>query len=122
MPQPKISKKIGLYYKKWIDSSHPLFSPNDIPKFYRFTKTCVRYGGKRYWSGQRLRRLLEKDLPNKYQDEEYIEQIIREAVSIFDHLLDYERTKLYDYDIEPRLQRERLAATAANKQKHGARK
>ena len=107
-----------MYYRNWIETSHPLFSPNDRPKFYRFTKACVRYGGQRYWNGQRLRQLLEYDLPNKYKDEEYIEQNIRQAVSIFDHLIEYVHTSWYDHDIEQILLKKRLTATAANKQKH----
>jgi len=119
MVQYKMTVRVKRYYRKWIDSSHPLFCSNDVAKFYRFAKACARHGGVRHWNGHRLRYFLERDLPQKYSDPEYVEQQIRQAVSIFDHLMGYERTGWYDHDIEDPLRN--FLATAANSSSNDAR-
>jgi hypothetical protein len=91
---------IGKYYKTWVNT-YPLFAERGAPKFYRFVKACLRYGNKRR-SGTWLRHFLEKDLPGKYRGQEYIEEKIQEAVSLFDHLIDYHYTCFPDAILENR--------------------
>jgi len=81
---------IEKYYRRWINSP-TLFGPHDIEWFYRFVKASIRYGRCRR-DGQWLRYFLEKDLPLKYPDTEYVEKQIKEAVTLFDHFIDYRST------------------------------
>ena len=78
---------IEKYYKRWINSP-TLFGSSDVVCFYRFVKACIRYGRIRR-DGQWLRSYLEKDLPKKYENREYVEENIRKAVSLFDHFMWY---------------------------------
>ncbi len=95
----KMSAHIRKYYDKWVYSETLLDLPN-IGKFYNFIKVCVKHQGKKYWNGHRLRYFLEQDIPQRYDNEDYAEQMIRQAVSIFDHILSYERASGYDYWLE----------------------
>lgn len=82
-----MSPLIKKYYKRWINSP-TLFGPSDVVCFYRFVKACIRYCRIRR-DGQWLRSYLEKDLPKKYANREYVEENIRQAVSLFDHFMWY---------------------------------
>ena len=82
-----MSPIIKKYYNRWINSP-TLFGPSDVDCFYRFVKACIRYGRIRRY-GQWLRNFMEKYLPKKYKNREYIEKKIRQAVSLFDHFMFY---------------------------------
>lgn len=100
MSKRRMSPLIEKYYKAWIDGPTLFNHPNDEERFYRFVKACVRYGRKRR-NGQWLRHFLEEDLRDKY-DAEYTEQQIQNAVSLFDHLVDYENVSFPDHVLEMR--------------------
>ena len=104
--------RVQKYYKNWILTSNPLLSEHDIYKFYQFVKVVLKSSGSRFWNGPRLRYFLERDLNEKYQDKDYMQIQIRNAISIFDHLKDYEKVSRRNRDIEqeliePMLQRRR---------------
>ena len=98
-PKKKISRIISKYYWNWLNGPKLFGDLSDEQRFYRFVKSCIRYCRSRvdgYW----LRGYLEKDLSDKYHDEEYREQIIQKAVSLFDHIVDYENTQFSDHLVE----------------------
>ncbi|MBN2308251.1 MAG: hypothetical protein JXR94_04730 [Candidatus Hydrogenedentes bacterium] len=76
------------YYTHWLNTETLLGNPRDADRFYQFVKACIRYGRKRR-SGSWLRSFLETDLKGRFCDD-YLEQLISDAVSIFDHIAEYE--------------------------------
>jgi hypothetical protein len=98
MKKYKMSPHLKKYYDRWITSNTPL-GVSDIDKFYDFIKVCVKRGGKKHWNGARLRYFLEQDFPQRFP-KDYADQLIIKAVSIFDHILYYERSSGYNYSLE----------------------
>ena len=94
---PPLIKK---YYKSWINGPTLFDHPNDRERFYRFSKACLRYG-RIQRNGHWLRHFLKKDLSEKY-DLEDREFLIQEAVSLFDHLMDFYRVNFPDFGLEKR--------------------
>ncbi|MCK5180550.1 MAG: hypothetical protein KAR32_13555 [Candidatus Omnitrophica bacterium] len=94
-----MSNLVEKYYKSWI-GSHPLLgNQNSVEKFYKFVKACLRYG-KIFQNGRWLKHFLERDLAKKYYDPKYIEDQKRNIISLFEHLIDFQRTKFPDHLIE----------------------
>ena len=98
-PKKKMSRIVSKYYYAWINGTILFGDFSDEQRFYRFVKSCIRYCRSRvngYW----LRGYLEKDLPGKFYDTEYREQVIQKAVSLFDHIVDCENTPFPDHLVE----------------------
>ncbi len=87
------------YYKAWLNTTTLLGHPQDVDKFYRFVKACVRYGRTRR-CGEWLRPILEEDLANCFPDKEHAERLTDEAISIFDHIIEYEGISFPDPLVE----------------------
>ena len=100
MAKYKMSPLIKKYYESWLNGPALFDHPNDEERFYRFTKACLRYGRK-HLNGQWLRYFLRKDLLEKY-DDEYAEYQIQNAISLFDHLMDFSRVSFPDHVLEMR--------------------
>ena len=100
MQKQHMPQLIEKYYRAWINSSTLFSHPNDEQKFYQFVKACLRYGRKRR-NGQWLKYFLEKDLKEKYVDDYYEEQL-QNAILLFDHFMEYERTKFPNHVLEMR--------------------
>lgn len=95
----KMSRIISKYYLNWLNGPKLFGDLSDEQRFYRFVKSCTRYCRSRV-DGHWLRGYLEKDLPDKYHDAKYREQIIQKAVSLFDHIVDCENTPFPDHLVE----------------------
>lgn len=96
----KMSPIVKKYYSAWILNS-PTFlgHPLDEERFFRFIKSCIRYSRSRI-DGQWLRGFLEVDLENQIPTLDSREHIIRKAVSVFDTIIDYEKTRFPDHEVE----------------------
>lgn len=86
------------YYWQWLSTPTLLENPRDSDKFYQFVRACIHYGRKRR-SGSWLRPFLEKDLAGRFALE-HSDRLVREAVSIFDHIAEYERVTFPDPMVE----------------------
>ena len=86
------------YYQQWLNTPTLLDNPRDCDKFYQFVRACIHYGRKRR-SGSWLRPFLEKDLAGRLPPEES-DRLIREAVSIFDCIAEYESITFPDPMVE----------------------
>ena len=84
----KMSLLMKRYYDEWLRSPTLLENPHDQDRFYQFIKACNKYGRK-HRSGSWLRSFLENDLKDRFP-EDYKQQVISHAVSIFDHISLYE--------------------------------
>ncbi len=100
MAKYTMSSLIKKYYESWLNGPTLFDNPNDVERFYRFTKACIRYGRK-HRNGHWLRHFLKKDLWEKY-DDEYREALIQNAVSLFDNLMDFCRVTFPDHVLEMR--------------------
>ncbi len=86
------------YYDHWLATPTLLGNPRDIDKFYQFVKACVRHA-RIQRSGAWLRPFLVRDLKGQYA-QEHLEGLISRAVSIFDHIVEYERVTFPDPMVE----------------------
>lgn len=93
-----MSPLIRKYYESWWNGTTLFDHPNDVERFYRFTKACLRYGRKPV-NGQWLRFFLERDLFNRDDIEE---KTIQYAVSLFDNLIDFSKTSFPNHLLEMR--------------------
>lgn len=98
-PKKKMSKIVSKYYLDWLNGTKLFGDLSDEQRFYRFAKSCIRYCRSRV-NGHWLRGHLEEDLSHKYPDEEYREEVIQKAVSLFDHIMEYENTQFPDHLVE----------------------
>lgn len=88
------------YYERWLNTPTLLENPHDEDKFYQFVKACIRYGHKSR-SGSWLRGFLEKDIKGLFH-EDHAQYLISKAVSIFDHIVEYENVAFPDPMVELR--------------------
>ena len=95
LPMTNLMRK---YYRQWLRTPTLLDNPRDCDKLYQFIRACIHYGRKRR-SGGWLRPFLEKDLAGRFIPEES-DRLIREAVSIFDHIGEYESVTFPDPMVE----------------------
>lgn len=96
----KMTPLMRRYYDNWLNSPTLLESPRDADKFYLFVKACIRLA-RIPRSGSWLRHYLNDDLKGKYS-KEHTEFLINEAVSIFDHIIDFHRVVYPDHMVERR--------------------
>lgn len=92
----KMSPRIVTYYRHWINSPTLFNHPCDRERFYKFVKACIRFSRKKL-VGQWLRYFLEKDLPYKFKDKDFIETEIQKAVSLFHTLIEFSETPFSQY-------------------------
>lgn len=100
IPKYRMSPLIRKYYQSWLNGPTLFDHPNDEERFYRFTKACLKYGRKHY-DGQWLRYFLRQAPLEKYGDD-YREYLIKEAVSLFDRLMDFGRVSFPNHSVEMR--------------------
>ncbi|NOZ74438.1 MAG: hypothetical protein GXO90_03545 [FCB group bacterium] len=98
MKKYTMSPLIAKYYNNWLSGPTLLGHPNDEKRFYKFIKACVRYSRKSK-NGVWLKYFIERDLKEKYT-EDYFNSVCLEAISIFDHIIDYLQVHIPDYSIE----------------------
>jgi hypothetical protein len=96
-----MSKLIEKYYRRWINGAALLEHILDRERFYSFVKACIRYSRQDIHAGW-LRYLLERDLPKRYNNKQYCDEIIQEIVILFEHLLDFNKTYFPDHVLEMR--------------------
>lgn len=98
----KMPPLIKEYYDSWLVGPFLFSHPSEEEKFYKFVKACCRYGKNSKLSGQWLREHLKQDLPKIYKDKKYINQQIEKALSLFETLRHFQKTKFPNYSLEER--------------------
>lgn len=99
-------KLIKKYYRVWINGPALMEHNLDRDRFYRFVKACTRYS--RHWNAKQkidvewLRYFLERDLPKRYKNKQYRDEIIKEILTLFGDILDFNRTLFPDHLLEMR--------------------
>lgn len=100
-PKFRMSKLIEKYYLVWINGPTLLEHPLDRDRFFRFVKACIRYSRQELHEGW-LRYFLERDLQKRYTNAQYREELITEAVILFQHILDFNKVTFPDPVLEMR--------------------
>lgn len=84
------------YYQQWLNSPTLFAHPLDKERFYKFVKSYIRFSKKKL-GGCWLRYFLERDLPLRYKDKNFIDENIRHAVYLFDDLVDFDKVPFTQY-------------------------
>lgn len=86
------------YYEHWLATPSLLENPRDTDRFYQFVKACIKRA-RVSRSGAWLRPFLARDLRGRFA-EKHLAGLISKAVSIFDHIVEYERVTFPDPMVE----------------------
>ena len=97
----RMPKLVEKYYSVWINGPALLGHPLDNGRFYKFVKACLRYSRKRVHE-EWLRYFLERDLKERYTNEQYRDELISELMILFQHILDFNRVSFPDHVLEMR--------------------
>ena len=97
----RMPKLIEKYYLVWINGPTLLEHPLCRDRFLRFVKACIRYSRQELHEGW-LRYFLERDLPKRYTNAQYREELITELVILFQHILDFNKVSFPDPVLEMR--------------------
>jgi len=87
------------YYSAWLRGAALFEHPLDRDRFYRFVKACTTYS-RQELHGEWLRYFLEIDLQKRYPDERSREQVVIEAVVLFEHILNFNKVSFPDPVLE----------------------
>jgi len=94
----KMTPVMQKYYNHWLKTKTLLGHPHDRDKFYQFVNACMKLGRNRR-SGSWLREFLEIDIKGRFRDD-YTQNLISRAVTIFDNIVEYENVVFPDPMVE----------------------
>lgn len=90
MAKYRMSNLVRKYYSARLSGGTLFEHPLDRDRFFRFVKACITYS-RQELHGEWLRYFLERGLQERYPDERSREQVVIEAVILFEHILNFNK-------------------------------